>query len=235
MESLLGAYTAELKKRIRGWGADLVGVADIAALEGLRVEPLDLLDPFSRAIAIAVRLPRVIFQGIEDRPTPLYKAAYETANRLLDEIAFKTAVHLEDAGYESLPIPASQILDWEGLYGAVSHKAVARVAGLGWQGKSLLLVTPQYGPRVRLVTVLTQAPLDPDSPLENRCGECNNCRDACPAEAIKGVNTEHHYKDREEALFFSRCVDQTVNRFAKLPGIGTPICGICIKVCPYAD
>lgn len=229
------AYTEAVKKQIKNWGANLVGVADTDSLRGLGVNPPDLLKPFRRAVAIALQLPRAIFDPIEDRPTPIYKAAYETANRLLDEVAFRTALYLEKDGFPSLPIPASQVLDWENLSGAISHKAVARMAGLGWQGKNLLLITPEYGSRVRLVTVLTKAPLEADSPMKNRCGTCNYCQEACPAGAIKGVNTEDHYEDRDEALHFSRCADKTMNSFAKLPGIGSPICGICIKVCPFSS
>jgi epoxyqueuosine reductase QueG len=107
------------------------------------------------------------------------------------------------------------------------------MAGLGWQGKNLLLITPQYGSRVRLATILTQAPLEIDSPLKNRCGKCTNCLDACPSRAIKGVNTETHYKSRDEALYFSRCRDKVVGEFAKIPEVEVAICGICIKVCPF--
>ncbi len=69
----------------------------------------------------------------------------------------------------------------------ISHKAVARMAGLGWQGKSLLLINPEYGPRVRLVTILTDMPLTPDGPVKNRCGACLECVQACPASAIKNA------------------------------------------------
>jgi len=110
----------------------------------------------------------MVFDMIEDRPTPNYASVYQTANRLLDEIAFKTSLKLQKDGFRSLPIPASQILDRENYPGTISHKAVARMAGLGWQGKSLLIITPQYGPRVRLVTVLVDAPLRADHPIKNR-------------------------------------------------------------------
>jgi epoxyqueuosine reductase QueG len=107
------------------------------------------------------------------------------------------------------------------------------MAGLGWQGKNLLLITPQYGSRVRLVTVLTKAPLNVDGPVKNRCGDCTACQDACPAQAIKGMSTGTHYKNRNEAMYFSRCVEKVTGEFAKIPEVGVPICGICIKVCPF--
>ena len=226
-------YTEKIKDRIMDLGADLVGVADVEPLKELKVHPPDLLHSFSRAVSVALKLPRAAFEGISDRPTPIYKSVYQTANQILDQIAFRTAMLLQADGFKGLPIPASQILDHENLYAAISHKAVARMAGLGWQGKNLLLITPQYGSRVRLVTVLTNAPLDADGPLRNRCGDCTACQDACPAEAIKGINTESHYKNRNEAMYFSRCVEKVKGQFAMIPEVGVPICGICIKVCPF--
>jgi epoxyqueuosine reductase len=232
-ENLSDTYTKRIKDQIMGWGATLAGVAEVEPLKGLKTFPPDLLVPFISAVSIAVELPVWIFEMISQRPTPIYKSAYETANRILDEIAFRTAVLLQSDGFLSLPVPASQLVDRENLCGAISHKAVARMAGLGWQGKNLLLITPRYGSRVRLVTVLTQAPLEPDGPLKNRCGDCVLCRDACPAGAIKGLNTKDHYKDRDEAMYFSRCAEKLMGEFAAIPEIGTPICGICIKVCPF--
>lgn len=225
--------TNRIKSKIIGWGADLVGIADIDSLNSLKVNPPDLLQGFARAVSIAVQLPISAFETITDKPTPIYNSVYKTANLILDQLAYKTAVAFQKEGYYSLPIPASQVLDFENLYGAISHKAVARMAGVGWQGKNLLLITPQYGSRVRLVTVLTEAPLKVDKPVKNRCGDCTMCRDACPAKAIRGVNTTDHYKDRDEALYFSRCVDKLTIENAALPGIDASICGVCIKVCPF--
>ena len=232
-KTVTSKYTEEFKDKIIGLGADLVGIADIEPLKELRVDPPDLLDHFTRAVSIAIKLPAATFEELSDRPTPIYKSIYQTANLVLDQMAFRTAMALQDDGHYSLPVPASQVLDQENWYAAISHKAVARMAGLGWQGKNLLLITPKYGSRVRLVTVLTNAPLDVDSPIKNRCGKCTMCRDACPAHAIKGINTESHYSNRNEALYFSRCAEKVAGEFAKIPEVGVPICGICIKACPF--
>ena len=226
-------YTEKIKTNIIKLGADLVGVADIQPLKPLKLDPPGLLEPFNRAISIATRLPGAVFEQIIDQPTPLYSSVYQTANRILDEIAFRAANILQRDGFKSLPIPASQVLDRVNWYGAISHKAVGRMAGLGWQGKSLLLVNPHYGPRIRLVTILTEAPLKIDNPIKNLCGKCNLCKDACPSGAIKGVSTKDNYKTREDALYFSRCVDKLVGEFSTIPNVGAPICGICIKVCPF--
>jgi epoxyqueuosine reductase QueG len=232
-ENVHSNYTEGFKDRIIGLGANLVGIADIEPLKELNTNPPDLLEPFSKAISIALTLPLATFEQISDHPTPIYKSIYQTANLILDQIAFQAATGLQNDGFYSLPIPASQVLDKENWYAAISHKAVARMAGLGWQGKNLLLITPQYGSRVRLATILTTASLNADKPQKNRCGDCTACQDACPAQAIKGINTKTHYKNRNEAMYFSRCMEKVTKEFAKIPEIGVPICGICIKVCPF--
>ncbi len=239
-------YTDGLKAAIGQWGADLVGVADTAPLKELRLDPPDLLEPFKTAVSIALGLPWATFGELKGKPTPIYENIYLTANRILDDLAFRTARRLAEDGYYALPIPASQITDEKKWCGAISHKAVARMAGLGWQGKNLLLITPQYGSAVRLVTVLTDAPLAVDGPVKNRCGRCTRCQEACPADAIKGVPTENHYRDREEALHFDRCIEQLkrhstmLEAYALKDSTKTPqptyhqlICGLCIQACPF--
>ena len=226
-------YTNKLKSFVLNQGADLVRIANIESLEGLETIPADLFNQFSHAVSIAAQVPIAVFEMISDQPTPLYSSVYQTINRLLDEIAFKTSRMLQVDGFLSLPIPASQILDRKNWSAAVSHKAVARTAGIGWQGKNLLLITPKYGSRVRLVTVLVNAPLISDQPVKNRCGDCMTCRDACPVGAIKGLNTTDHYESRNQAMYFEKCVEKLTVEFQELPEVGVPICGICIKVCPF--
>ncbi len=227
------SLTERLKGRARALGANLVGVADLELLAGIETTPADLLAPYTRAVSFAVKLPSAVFEQLEDRPTPLYSQVYQQANALLDTIAFKLSDWIEDQGGNALPIPASLPLDMVHFTSHLSAKAVANAAGLGWQGKSLLIVTPEFGPRVRLATVLTDLPLDADSPLKNRCGNCRACTEACVAQAIRNVNVEFHYASREEALDFSKCAELLVNEFKNLPQIEKPICGICIKVCPW--
>lgn len=226
-------YTRRIKAHILNRGADLVGVAELVPFRDSKVHPANLLDGFERVVSIAIQLPVATFEPITERPTPIYMATYQTANRILDELAYKTAIDLQRDGYRSLPVPASQVVDKDRWQGAISHKAVARMAGLGWQGKNLLLITPQYGSRIRLVSILTRAPLAADAPMKNRCGRCTACQDACPARAIRGVNTKDRYETRNDAMFFSRCVEKLTGEFASLPGIESPICGICINACPF--
>ena len=228
-------YTEKLKEYLKEEGADLVGVTDVHSLSELKTIPDNLLSPFTHAVSIAMRIPRAVFDFIIDQPTPLYSSMYQNVNRLLDEVAYKGAIMLQSDGYLSLPIPASQIIDYEEWHGAISHKAVARIAGLGWQGKNLLLITPEYGSKVRLVTILTNAPLAVDSPIANRCGKCRKCTEACPAGAIKGHSTKDYYRSRDEALDFSKCALKLTEEFQHLPNVSGLICGVCIKVCPWGN
>jgi len=82
------------------------------------------------------------------------------------------AKRIQEAGFEAYPIPASQTINPRKLEGAISHKLATNLAGMGWIGRSSLLITPQYWPRIRLAKVLTDAPLEADMPLEGGCGDC---------------------------------------------------------------
>ncbi|KLU63436.1 epoxyqueuosine reductase [Peptococcaceae bacterium CEB3] len=222
-----------IKRKAVELGVDLVGIADLRRVNGIPTEPKELLEPFTNAVVIAVAISPEVFEQIKDAPTPLYVHHYQIANNLLDSINLQLQREILREGFRALAIPASVTVDKVNWMGHISHKAMAKAAGLGWQGKSLLLVTPKYGPRVRLATLLTNAPLDPDPLQPNRCGKCNKCQLACPAAAIKGVSWDDHPQSREEALHFSRCVEKLTNDFAKRPEIGKNICGVCISVCPW--
>lgn len=214
-------------------GADLVGIADLGPFKkGWTVVPQDLLTRYTHAISIAKRLDDKIMNRIVDGPTADYAQHYRDINASLDAIASHVVGWINERGFNAKAIPASHIVDESRLLGNISHKAVARMAGLGWQGKSLLIISPEFGPRIRLVTVLTDMPLMPDKPIKNRCGKCVECVKACPASAIKNVRTESRYESRDEAIHLEKC-HAKVKEFEALPGIGARICGICVKVCPF--
>lgn len=225
--------TLEIKQKAIELGADLVGIADLRRVKGIPTEPKELLEPYTHAVVIAVAISPGVFEQIKSEPTPLYVHHYQVVNSMLDSINFQLQREILREGYRALAIPASQTIDRVNWLGHISHKAIAKAAGLGWQGKSLLLITPQYGPRVRLTTLLTDAPLEPDEVQSNRCGTCRKCQEACPAAAIKGISWEDHPQTREDALYFGRCVEKVTEDFAKRPEIGKAICGVCISVCPW--
>ena len=225
--------TAAAKRKARTLGADLFGVADLALARDLPTEPADLFDGMKRAAVVGVKLLDAVVEQCTDGPTLLYEQHYHQVNARLDAIADGLARFLEGKGGRALPIPASQMLDRAKLTAHVSHKALGRLAGLGWQGKSLLLVNPRIGPRFRMAAVLTDLDLTPAKPLKNRCGSCRACTEACPASAIRGVSTRSHYASREEALDFAKCASMCMEVFAKRPGFTKPVCGVCVRVCPH--
>ena len=203
-------------------GASVFGVADLEGLSA-RVPELfrDLPGSFSRAISMGVKLSDAVVEEIADRPTALYFHLYRQANYLLDRVAMRVAMELERAGYVALAVPASQIIEASPMRGHVSHREIAHAAGLGWWGRNNLLVSPEAGSRLRLVTVLTDAPLAVDSPLEADCGSCRACVVVCPAGAIKDDRREFDL----ETCYRKLC------EFRRMPFIGQHICGVCVKAC----
>lgn len=225
----------QLTRTLVDMGADDVRVADTARLEELPTYPEDLLQGYRRAVSMCVRLADPLVDTVEGEPTPLYAQHVDRVSSLLDDMALRGASVLQRAGYRAMPMPASQILDNDECVSYVSHKAVAVASGLGWQGKSLLVIHPEHGPRIRLNTILTDAPLRADEPMRNRCGKCNICYKACPSGAIRGVKTDYHYSSREEALDFEKCRHKIMDEFATMKNIGEHVCGVCVKVCPWGQ
>jgi epoxyqueuosine reductase len=78
--------------------------------------------------------------------------------------------------------------------GELSDRAVAERAGIGWSGKNCSIITPEYGSYVYLGEMITGIPFEPDTPLEDQCGTCNKCIEACPTGAlVQGgqINAQH--------------------------------------------
>lgn len=216
------ALTATVRQLADRLGMDRLGVADLEPT--VRDRPAvfaDLPRPFPRAVVMAVRLSRAVLATCVDGPTPLYFHHYRQANYLLDRAALGVAACLQRAGHEALPVPASQVIGAAPMRGHLSHRAAAELAGLGWRGRNNLLVTPDAGAQVRLVTVLTDAPLVPDAARAGDCGTCRRCRAVCPAGAIGETAADHDL----EACYNLLC------RFRKRPYIGQHICGLCARVC----
>ena len=105
----------------------------------------------------------------------LYKAHYQQANHILNDIAFLITSEITENGGQAIPIPASQILDWGQLTAHLSHREIAYKAGLGWRGRNNLLVAEKYGAKVRLVTLITDLEFEIDKPMDRDCGGCYNC------------------------------------------------------------
>ena len=203
-------------------GFSLFGVADIVKIKHEFNLPKISVEKFSRGIALGKRLLDAVIEEIIDRPTTLYFHHYRQLNFFLDRGAFLVASKIQDLGFQALPIPASQITDWKKQQSHVSHKKVGYLAGLGWIGRNNLLVNPDIGSRFRLVTILSDMPLETDKPLDQDCGSCRACIDVCPAKAIHEDLT-----DFDHWLCFDK-----LKEFRNSGVVGQHICGVCIKACP---
>lgn len=203
-------------------GAKVFGVADLDELKRSHPPLLSRVPgDYSRAAVFGVRLQRAVLDDIADRPTPLYFHHYRQANYQLDRIALAAADLLQERGFRALAIPASQIVASQPMSGHVSHKLLGWAAGLGYIGRSTLLVNPVYGAQMRYVSVLTDAPLAADAPQSDGCGTCRACMSACPAAAIR----------EEPGLFDLEACYRKLTEFSRLPFVGQHICGVCVKAC----
>jgi epoxyqueuosine reductase len=229
----------EIQNNALDKGMDLVGVADLEpARPYLDKQGQELVTRFPRAISLGLGLTHGVVDNLVTRdPAVLasYHNLYTTVNQTLDRVALLVAKRLEGEGYKTFPVPASQSLLPDKLHGLVSHKLVAHLAGLGWIGKSCLLITRKFGPRVRFATILTTAPLPADSTLvEPECGRCRACVDICPAAAITGkpFNPEEDRKVR----FQARACKEYTDTYQKELGYQFPssstVCGLCVYICP---
>ncbi len=221
----------DLHQLVCRMGGDLFGVACFDGLtDKIFQEYGDTFQDLDRAVSVGVFFPKAIVNELAEGPTHTYLNYYDTINILLNNIALRMSNFLQRMGYKAFPIPASQRVNESKLAGIFSHRLAAHRAGLGWIGKSCSLINPEVGPRLRLVTVLTDAFLPPDPPLEeNQCGNCTLCQEACPAKAIRGVN--YRLEDPLEVRFDAQACHNYLSKVRH--SFGKRICGRCIAVCPW--
>lgn len=211
----------ELKKFCLDWGADLFGVADIREIRQEFNLSKTVTQDLDKAICLGVRLSKKILDDIQDAPTKLYFHHYKTANYFLDQLAFRVTNWIQRKGALALPIPASQIVDWQKQNAHLSHKKIGVLAGLGWIGRNNLLVNPKLGAQFRLVTVLTNLKINTDKPIDMDCRDCYDCIEVCPVNAIQ---------EKKEDFKFLVCFEK-LKEFQKANIVSQYICGICVKVC----
>ncbi|HMK46108.1 MAG TPA: 4Fe-4S double cluster binding domain-containing protein [Methanocella sp.] len=216
-------------------GVDFFGVADLAlARDEIVRQGGPELSKYPRAVSVGIRLFDEIVDQLPDREKLAVAVNYRThcydvINARLDLIASRLSGTLQRAGFMAYPVPASERYDNERICAVFSHKLAAHLAGLGWIGKSCLLVTPEVGPRARFTTVLTDAPLAVGTPMAERCGDCSECVTVCPARAFTGKNFLE--SDPREARYdASRCEKyfDVMKKQGKMS-----VCGMCLYACPH--
>jgi epoxyqueuosine reductase QueG len=219
----------QIKNVLKEMGADLVGFADVTDV------PLDMTGEFPAAVSIAVKLNPAVITEISNGPTQSYYQEYLRVNGLIGKLCGQIEDLLIVGGRQARAIEATTgNFDAHTLSMPVQHKTIATRAGLGWIGKSALLVTEEYGPAVRLGSVLTDAVFEMGQPVNaSRCGDCRRCVDHCPAGAIAGSNWTVG-ATRESIYDAFECRNIAMN-LSKQHGINSTICGICINVCPWTQ
>ena len=191
---------ADVKAKAKELGADLVGIADGAALEANPPDPADPRRPSDitaldagRVIVLAKRLNDGVarIQAWNDRHK-YYNDELTLTH--LEETSLDLVYWLEDCGYPAIIVPPTHVdpsryhgdpKPHQGTLLSLTHAAVE--AGLGTLGLNLQLLTPEYGPRVLLTAVLCSVDVECDRPMmEALClgPACGRCLKTCPADAV---------------------------------------------------
>lgn len=181
--------------------------------------------PGTRTV-IVICLP-IFLPVVQTAPSIWYHDLYRTTNDLLDQHAYRIAAELNAQGHAAVPVPRDG-------YGSIrvllerpvaffSHRHAAYLAGLGTFGVNNLLLTREFGPRVRFASVLTSAELLPDPVMEgDLCTRCMRCVDECPMGALDTGGYPETLTDKRACA--TRAADLVVRHISP--------CGRCIAVCP---
>ncbi len=206
-------YTQNIKTFISNLGIDLVGIAELTKLDnipaGLNINLTELFKKYPFAIVIGAQYGKINKSASGDQ-TALY----------LEKIAYDVMGYLEEKKYQYLVIHPEDEYDPDNRMGLLSLKILAKQAGIGWQGKSLLIVSPDYGPLHRLIAILTNMNLVPDESIKNSCEDCTICIDKCPKKSLTACKFDDHPNSREDILDVQTC-------------LGDNGCMVCIFKCPY--
>ena len=217
-----------LRKELSDRGAVLTAFGDLSGLPAEQREGLPV------GVGVAVKIEKDVIRGICDHPTPAYMAAYDELNEQLDTIVQAGAELLRQAGWRAVA-KSRDVVKWDraDCVSLLPHKTVATRAEMGWVGKCALLVTEEYGSMIRISSILTDAPLPTATPVDaSRCGTCEACRTACPANAVSG---KAWTPASQRIDFFDALSCQATARKRALEYVGkeTVLCGRCIAACPY--
>ncbi|MDP9726791.1 epoxyqueuosine reductase [Priestia aryabhattai] len=113
--------------------------------------------------------------------------------------------------------------------GELSDRAVAERAGIGWSGKNCAIITPEFGSYVYLGEMITDIPFPPDKPIEDGCGTCNKCVDACPTGALV---TGGQLNSQRCIAFLTQTKGFLAEEFRSELGNRLYGCDTCQTVCP---
>ena len=202
------------------WDSDPI----VSSRIGSDNRPASIMIGSKTAIVLGIPISNTTLQTA---PSIAYNHAYKNINAMLDMAAQRITMELMDRGYEAMPIPRDGYHGITGLRDTASaffsHRHAAYLAGMGTFGVNNVIITPKNGPRIRWVTILTDAELPSGTPMEKEvCIHCNRCVKACPQNALKPGNYPNNITDKE------LCID----RSEMLARQGISPCGLCVAACP---
>jgi len=176
---------------------DYIGVASTERFKNAPNgwKPNDLLKSCTSIVSLGLRIGEGVktanqraYDGLRHGIYAYMMFGYTFLNERLNLAAFRISRLLEKKGHTAIPIPAAGPSDPYMMRGAFSHRHAAVAAGLGEFGWNGLLIAPGAGPRVRLVSILTEAEISPDPMYygnklcdKDKCGVCIS---VCPTKAI---------------------------------------------------
>jgi epoxyqueuosine reductase len=210
------------------WEIELYGIAD---LEGIVTPADDTGGNFPKAVSFAVMMNPDIMANIRSGPNERYADEYRRVNGLINKITSTLEAEIRTTGFKSHMIPASDRTDPVHIKGDFPHKTAATRAGLGWIGRNCLLITKTHGPWLRLGTVLTDLPVNCNTPItKHYCGKCRKCVDSCPEGALIGHAWQPDVQ-REDLLDVLKCDEWKKKHYFQFNEGHN--CGICAAVCPF--
>jgi epoxyqueuosine reductase len=227
-----GKLKSKLLEKCREMEIPLVGIASVKDWENPPFHPWmpeefypQSIYPEARSVLV-IGLP-ITLPVLETAPSIYYHELYKTVNSLLDQYTYRLSNFLNEMGYPSIFVPRDGYGSVEVLkdnpVAFFSHRHAAMLAGLGNFGVNNMLLTREYGPRVRFASVFTTADMSYDPVIEDRlCIHCMRCVNMCPSNALDEGDYPGGLTNKDACTSYSIALNK---RYI------SP-CGICIKVCP---
>ena len=223
-------HTDDLKTLAIHMGVDLIGIASVDRFENAPNEgkPQYYMHDAKSVVVIGSRVLETMcnvhgsYEELGKTIGPYIWYGYAVMNWSLSWIAIQLSKTLEEKGYKALPFPPTGFIYRDSQKGLPDfyHKHAAVAAGLGEFGLNGLLLTPQFGARQRIVSIITNAPLEPD-PMYNGsrlCNpkECNNtCIKICPMKAFDNKNISVNIGGK---IYEYRVLDSLLCRWTSIGG-----------------
>ncbi|MEM7303582.1 MAG: reductive dehalogenase domain-containing protein [Pseudomonadota bacterium] len=228
------AQSVEIKSVAKLFGADLVGITEVderwhyshrVDTRDFSSVPNDLPEGITHVIVMGHAMDETL---VDTYPSALAGAATGREYSHEAAIVIQLAAYIRNLGYEAVPSMNDTAL--------VIPYAVK--AGLGEYGRNQMVITPEFGPRVRFSKIFTSLPLVADMPaplgIRQYCDICTKCADACPPKALPhGPPTDGAESDSPSTLKavkkWSANCEKCFGYWAKLKSD----CAICMRVCPF--